>query len=82
MNFPAKFCGIKKFVSSKGAVYGDVYAFGLDAEGGQDFEQIKIRTFKKEVVSACERLKSGDSIFLELTVKDALLEGVTKYEED
>lgn len=81
MNFPAKFCGLKKFTSSKGGVYADIYAFGLNADGEPDFEQTKIRTFKKEVIIACEKLSAGDNIFLELAIKDAILEGVTRYEE-
>lgn len=78
MILTAYFDGVKEATSSKGNKYGDVYVRGMDAEGVADMEQLKLRTFNEGVLAVAKTLKKDDVINLELQLRDATVEGITK----
>lgn len=74
----AYFDGFKESVSSKGNPYGDIYVRGMNAEGVADMEQLKLRTFSSDVLAVAKTLKKDDVINLELQLRDATVEGLSK----
>lgn len=78
----AKYAGYKKYTSQKtGKKYGYIYVYPLLEDGNPDIEQMKIRTFSETVLEICDMLQPGESIVLDLSVKEILLQGVQRYEE-
>ena len=70
------FDGMRTYVSSKGTTYADIYVRGVSANGTEDFEQVKLRTFNNEVINACIDFNKDDILELDLTIRDAMVEGV------
>lgn len=68
--------GMKVHTSSKGTTFADVFIRGLCVDGTADFEQIKLRTFNEAVIKDLQGYSKDDILNLDLTVRDAFIEGV------
>ena len=70
------FAGLRERVSKSGSFYGDIFVYDKKPDGRPDFEQIKFRTFDEIVLKNCRALNSGDTVILDLWIKDAVVQGV------
>ena len=70
------FAGCRERVSKNGSLYGDIFVFDKRADGKPDFEQMRFRTFDEIVLKNCRAMNSGDTVILDLFIKDAVVQGV------
>lgn len=68
--------GTKEKASSKGKIYAEVYAKGVDDDGNADMVQRRFMCFEEDVINQLRSKKPGDCVNLVLEIKEATVVGV------
>ena len=80
---PAQYVGRKLGETSKAKVpYADVLINLIGTDGTPDIEQTKIRSYDPAIIAQTGMLHAGDTVILELYVKEASLTGIELSEEE
>ena len=80
---PAQYVGRKLGETSKAKVpYADILVNLIGTDGTPDIEQTKIRSYDPAIIAQTGMLHAGDTVILELYVKEASLTGIELPEEE
>ena len=66
--------GVKFRPTKNGSEFVTFYVRDFDADGTPEMEQTSFNSFSPDVVALAKMLKSGQTVTLELRIKDAFVE--------
>lgn len=66
--------GIKIRPTKNGTEFATFYVRDFDSNGNPEMEQISFNSFSPEIIAVAKKFESGQTITLDLRVKDAFVE--------